>query len=105
MCFSFLWTASKQNDGIALVKWKTLAMPKKLGGWGIKNLDMFTKALAAKTLWRLIQYLEKLWSRVIWAKYCPDGIITEWLRNPNKTFRGGSIGWKALVLAYPLIGK
>ena len=32
LCFSFLWTASKQNDGISLVKWKTLALPKKLGG-------------------------------------------------------------------------
>ena len=59
LCFSFLWTASKQNDVIALVKWKTLAMPKNLGGWGIKNIDMFTKALAAKTLWRLIQFPEK----------------------------------------------
>ena len=77
LCFSFLWTASKQIEGIALVKWKTLAKPKNLGGWGIKNLEWFTKALAAKTLWRLLQNAEKIWSKVIVAKYCPDNSILE----------------------------
>ena len=62
LCFSFLWTASKQSEGIALANWKTLAKPKKLGGWGIKNIDLFSKALAAKTLWRFIQNLEALWA-------------------------------------------
>ena len=32
-CFSFLWTASKQNNDISLSKWTSLALPKDLGGW------------------------------------------------------------------------
>ena len=105
LCFSFLWTASKKTEGIALVKWKTLDKPKKLGDRGIKNLDLFTKALATKTLWRLLQNPEKLWSKVIVAKYCPDNSILDWIRTPNKTFKNGSIGWKAMVMDFTLFGK
>ena len=59
--------------------------------------------MATKILWRLIQFPEKLWSGVILAKYCLDSSIVEWLRNPNKTYKNGSIGWKDMVLDYPLI--
>ena len=104
LCFSFLSTTNKQLEGIALANWKTLAKPKKLGGWGIKNIDVFNKYLAAKTLHRFIQNPETLWGKVILTKYCSNNSITEWLRNPDKTFRNGSIGWKEMVLAYPLIG-
>ena len=37
LCFSFLWTASKQTEGIDLVKWKTLSKPKNLGGRALKT--------------------------------------------------------------------
>ena len=30
--------------------------------------------------------------------------ITDWIRSPNKTFKNGSVGWKSMVLAFPLIG-
>ena len=86
-------------------KLEDLAKPKKLGGWGIQNIDLFSKALAAKTLWRFIQNPETLWGRVILNKYCSNNIITEWLRNLDKSYKNGSIGWKAMVLSYPLIGQ
>jgi hypothetical protein len=31
-----------------LASWKKLAAPKENGGWGLKNLFLFSKALAAK---------------------------------------------------------
>jgi hypothetical protein len=34
-----------------------LVVPKENGGWGLKNLFLFSKALAAKNVWRL--YKEK----------------------------------------------
>ena len=103
-CFSFLWTSSKKAEGIPLVKWRVISLPKELGGWGIKNLDLFCKALAAKTMWRFFQNSESLWGRVILSKYCSRAILTNWIRNPDKTFKNGSIGWKAMILAYPLVG-
>ena len=40
-CFSFLWTASKQSEGIPLEKWTNIALPKELGGSGVKNRELF----------------------------------------------------------------
>ena len=30
--------------------------------------------------------------------------ITDWIKIPNKSFKNGSVGWKSMVLAFPLIG-
>jgi hypothetical protein len=42
----------RQKDvvGIPLVKWTQIAMLKQMGGWGVKNIFCFTKALVAKIL-------------------------------------------------------
>jgi hypothetical protein len=48
--FNFLWTGKKEKEIIHLVNWKRIAKPKKKGGWGIKNIFCFGKALAAKIL-------------------------------------------------------
>jgi len=50
----FLWKGNKQGNLFTWVKWDTIARPKKWGGWGIKRLDFFAKALAAKLGWQLI---------------------------------------------------
>jgi hypothetical protein len=47
-----------------LVNWKRIAKPKKTGGWGIKNIFSFGKALAAKSLWRCLM-VPGLWHEVI----------------------------------------
>ena len=31
--------------------------------------------------------------------------LVDWFRIPNKSFKNGSVGWKAMVLAFPLIGN
>jgi hypothetical protein len=46
----------KKFKGLVLNSWKTLALPKSIGGWGLKNPFLFSKArLVAKNVWRLIQ--------------------------------------------------
>jgi len=50
--FSFLWIEKKIKEGIHLISWNKIAKPKKMGGWGLKNIFTFGKALAAKILWR-----------------------------------------------------
>jgi hypothetical protein len=43
-----------------------------VGGWGLKNVFYFSKALAAKFVWRLIT-TDSLWTKVISHKYIsPD---------------------------------
>ena len=33
--------------------WDLLERPKKIGGWGIKDLHLFSKSLALKSLWNV----------------------------------------------------
>ena len=103
--FSFLWSANRHSEGAPLAKWQMLACPKYLGGWGIKNPFLFCQSLVAKTLWRLIKNPKTLWGRVLTSKYFPNGSITEWIRKQDKSFKNGSIGWKAVVLAFPRVGN
>jgi hypothetical protein len=35
------------------VEWKEVAQPKYEGGWGMKNIHLFGKALTPKRLWRV----------------------------------------------------
>ena len=46
--FSFLWAEKREKEELPLVSWKKMAKPKKVGGWGLKNIHLFKQALAAK---------------------------------------------------------
>ena len=41
---------------------------------------------------------------MVCSKYLINMETTDWIRSPNKTYKNGSVGWKAMVLAFPLIG-
>ena len=51
--FTLLWSGNHQRR-ISLISWKDLALPKKKGGWGLRNMYFFVEALAAKSCWRMI---------------------------------------------------
>ena len=65
----FLWKGSENAQGIHLVAWKELCLPKKGGGLGIRDLVLFNKALLGKWIWRFALGDDKLWCRVIKGKY------------------------------------
>jgi len=102
ICFRFLWSGKKDEQVTPWVKWKRIAVPKGLGGWGLKNIFLFSKALAAKGGWRLLK-TNSLWTRVIKRKYLPEESIEEWIRNPRKSHLGGSMIWKAVIKSFSLI--
>ena len=76
-----------------------------MGGWGIKNTFFFAKYLAAKIGWRLIS-TQILWTKVIIHKNISPTPILDWIgdmgtiKPPN-----GSIIWKSLCKAFPLISE
>ena len=49
--FWFLWSGKKDEQVTPWVNWKRIVVPKGLGGWWLKNIFLFTKALAAKGGW------------------------------------------------------
>ena len=77
-------------------------VPKGLGGWGLKNIFLFAKALATKGGCRLI-YSESLWTQFIIHKYLSLETVEEWIQNPRKTHAGGSVIWKVVVKYFELI--
>ena len=84
------------------VHWEKIVIPKGLGGWGLKNIFLFAKYLAAKGGWRLLKTVS-LWTKVIIQKYIAPDSIENWIRSPRKTHTGGSVIWKAVVLSFGVI--
>lgn len=50
--------------------WTKLTKPKKLGGLGFRDIQLFNKALLAKQSWRVLTNPDCLLSRVLRGKYC-----------------------------------
>jgi hypothetical protein len=89
--------------GYHLAHWQLVARPKHQGGWGLKQLLPFGKALAAKILWNLISK-DGLWKSIISQKHMAPISIIEWIRSPIQQHKNASNQWKALILVFPLIG-
>jgi hypothetical protein len=101
LIFSFLWTGCKTN-GYHLCNWETISKPKKMGGWGLRNLPFFNRALLANTLWRIIMKTG-IWSKVIKAKYFSQLSVLFWLRLASERPTVGSQTWKHLLTTLPII--
>jgi hypothetical protein len=65
------------------VNWKRLFAPKDVGGWGLKDLVSFGRALVAKSLWVFLSS-DSLWRRILIAKYIEPGSILDWIRQQRK---------------------
>jgi hypothetical protein len=100
--FSFLWTGKKDKEGMHLVSWKRLSKPKKNGGWGIKNIFTFGKALEARSLWKCLM-MPGIWHEVIIKKYLQKKTVEEWFRLEKIYSTGSSNFWRALTLSLPVI--
>jgi len=104
LCFSYLWSGNKETRKMPWVRWGRIALPKSLGGWGLKNIFHFSKALAGKVVWRLLT-TTSLWTRVLIKKYLAPHTIQDWIRMDDKKSKGGSIIWKAIIMAFEIIGR
>jgi hypothetical protein len=94
--FDFLWSGCNRKKKIHLCAWQLIARPKKYGGWGLRNLGRFGRAMAANTLWRALMQ-EGLWHRVLKDKYYPYVFVDRWLRTVIVVDVKGSQTWKHLL--------
>ncbi|WMV34938.1 hypothetical protein MTR67_028323 [Solanum verrucosum] len=88
----FLWQGNKEKKGFHLVKWKSVITGKKNGGLGIKNLNLQSKALQMKWLWKYANGNQLLWERVIEAKYIPED---KWMTKEVTTPYGVNL-WRSI---------
>lgn len=66
MFFLSLGGSTRQEDYVVSQMGMT-GSPKSLGGWGLNNIFVFSKVLAAKAGWQLISS-SNLWMEVAWHK-------------------------------------
>lgn len=102
ICSRFLWKGQHSGKIFAWVKWDTIAKPKRWGGWGIKRLDLFANALAAKLRWQLLTS-DSLWSRVAQAKYIRPAHLMDWFRQHQEPGHNISNIWKGVLRSLPLL--
>jgi hypothetical protein len=91
---NFCGLALRNSFVLPWVRWEVLVVPKVLGGWGLKNIFLFSKALAEKSGWKLIAS-KNLWTNVVVQKYIQLDTIEEWIRRVEKDTMNCSIIWKA----------
>lgn len=75
-----------------------IAVPKHLGGWGLKDLRTFGRSLICKTLHRGI-FGTGPWSKTIQFKYLNGRALLYWYRRGAIGTRGGSAIWRSLKTA------
>ena len=68
-CRSFLWIGDDTNKKKALVAWEKVCVPKKQGGLGLFNLDLWNLAAVGKLLWALCKRQEQLLIQWVHAYY------------------------------------
>ncbi|XP_057793280.1 uncharacterized protein LOC131009894 [Salvia miltiorrhiza] len=69
------WWGNKvgAGRGVNWSSWHKLCVDKNSGGMGFRSLQLFNVAMLGKTAWRLLHDPEALVSRVLKAKYFPNG--------------------------------
>jgi hypothetical protein len=102
LMFNFLWRRNMDSTPIHLCKWEQLSVPKEYGGWVFHNIFDFNKALAAHTLWRVIN-CGGIWHRVIKDKYLTHKIVTNWLISSSFNQKASSKIWSGLLASMHLI--
>jgi hypothetical protein len=70
--------------------------------WGLKNIFLFSKALVAKGGWRILNS-SSLWTKVVVKKYIESILMETWIRSSQKSLKGASVIWKAIINAFPVI--
>jgi len=80
LVFSFLCSGNKKSISYHLFNWETFSKPNLYGGWGLRNIFIFYRALASNTLWRVLTK-PGIWNKVTKDKYFPHEPVHTWLRS------------------------
>lgn len=69
----FSWGKIGKDRYLSLISWHKICKPMEEGGLGIMDINLFNKALVMKTVWQVAANEERLWIKIMKAKYFPRG--------------------------------
>lgn len=66
----FWWKTKPNSSGFLTLKaWNEICKSKEFGGFGIRRFRDFNSAPLAKLVWNVALGMDKLWTRMLFAKY------------------------------------
>lgn len=80
LCRDFIWGSMANCKKCHLVAWDRICKPKEEGGLGFRNLRNLNKAHMMKLAWELITCPDKLWVKIVKAKYGCGPVLCLWSR-------------------------
>lgn len=93
----FLWGSHEEERKICWVSWEDICKPKKEGGLGVKNLEVFNISLLAKWKWRCIHDHNALWRDLLAFRY--GNLIAKQTCSLDRSWgTKDSIWWRDLML-------
>ena len=96
----FWWGDEEGHGRVHWMSWERMTKPKRAGGIGFRDMQLFSQALLEKQGWRLIQNPESLCARVLKAKYYPHGKMEDTIFTGN-----ASSSWQAISHGLDLLKK
>lgn len=73
----FFWQGANKKNKYHMVKWDAITRPRDFGGLGIINTKIMNICLLTKWIWKLHKEKDEIWSRLLRAKYMPNGVFVD----------------------------
>jgi len=100
--FNFLWSGCSEKQHLDLCSWEIIAKPKLLGGWGLRNIFLFNRALTTNSLWQALMK-DGILHRVIKDTYLPYVLVSTWFKTSTNSVNCASQTWKNILKSLHLI--
>lgn len=86
----FWWGEDEGQRKVHWMAWDRMIKPKRAGGIGFRDMQIFNQALLARQGWRLLQKPDSLCARVLKSKYYPKGELldTVFASDASQAWRG-----------------